>query len=221
MRGTPFTLSFALLALCGHGLAGPCKPNTTSTALDGPSSTQGVTSTSAQETTSASTAVSTTTEESSAVESFTSYSSSIISDPVSSIATTTSDALLSSSTELSASSETTDTSDTTTWTTEISTSYTVETTTSDMPVSTTTEQPAPSNLLLNPSFDEPNPDGQFDGSPWAVDYVESGSLNINQDLGRTGSRSAYVLPDQSAGLFTHAIDVDTGLSQQPTNPPLA
>ncbi|KAJ4005642.1 hypothetical protein NW766_011196 [Fusarium irregulare] len=60
-----------------------------------------------------------------------------------------------------------------------------------MPVSTTTEQPAPSNLLLNPSFDEPNPDGQFDGSPWAVDYVESGSLNINQDLGRTGSRSAY------------------------------
>ncbi|KAI1070966.1 hypothetical protein LB507_010994, partial [Fusarium sp. FIESC RH6] len=109
---------------------------------------------------------------------------------LSSIATTTSDALLSSSTELS--SEATDTSVTATWTTELSTtSYTVEPTTSDIPISTTTEKPAPSNLLLNPSFDEPNPNGQFDGSPWAVDFVTAGSLNINQNLGRTGSRSAY------------------------------
>ncbi|KAJ4117605.1 hypothetical protein NW768_010972 [Fusarium equiseti] len=206
MRASPLTLSFALLALCGHGLAGPCKPKTTSTA-EGPSSTQ--------ETTSASTAVSTTVEESSTVESFTSYSSSIISDTVSSIVTTTSDAPLSSSTELSASFETTDTSVTITSTTELSTtSNTVETTTSDTPISTTTEQPAPSNILLNPSFDEPNQNGQVDGSPWNLQWQTSASLSINPNVARTGSHSAYwsfpANSDRSGGEINQRVSFESG-----------
>ncbi|KAH7174386.1 uncharacterized protein B0J16DRAFT_348555 [Fusarium flagelliforme] len=201
MRVTTFNLAFAFLALCGNGHAGPCKPKSTSAALDGPSSTEGTTSASTQETISTSTVVSATTEESTAVESLT---SSIISEPVSSIVTTTSDALLSLSTELSASSETTETSNsmtaetpaTTTMTTELSsefptTSNTAETTTSDVPISTTTEEPAPSGLFLNPSFDEPNPDGEFDGSPWIMADGASSSVSINPDLAHTGSHSAY------------------------------
>lgn len=81
------------------------------------------------------------------------------------------------STKLSLSSETTKTSDTmsaetcatTASTTEVSTEplttyNTAETPTSDVPISTTTEGPAPSNLFLNPSFEEPSIDGEVDGT---------------------------------------------------------
>ncbi|CAG7566164.1 unnamed protein product [Fusarium equiseti] len=204
MKVTPFNLVFAFLALCGNGHAGPCKPKSTSAAVDGPSSTEGVTSASTQGTISASTAVSITTEKSSAIESLTSYSSSIISEPASSFITTTSDALLSYSTELSASSETTETSDsmtaetfaTTTSTTELSTelpttSNTAETVTSDVPISTTSQEPAPSNLFSNPSFEVPSIDGEVDGTSWIVEDGPSSSVSITPDVARTGSHSAY------------------------------
>jgi hypothetical protein len=186
MKATRFSLTFVLLALCGNGHAGPCKPKSSSTALDATSSSE----------------VSTATDASSVAESSTTYLFSIISESIASTATATSDSQLSSSTELPTSSITTETATATTSVAELSssvealtTSNTAEATTSDAPTTTTTtEESAPSGLFLNPSFDEPNGDGDFDGSPWTLeDAVSPISVRINSDLAHTGSHSAYVV----------------------------
>ncbi|WJG35407.1 uncharacterized protein FOBCDRAFT_134088, partial [Fusarium oxysporum Fo47] len=46
--------------------------------------------------------------------------------------------------------------------------------------------------FFNPSFDEPNADGDFDGSPRTLgDAVSPVSVNIKSDLAHTGFHSAY------------------------------
>ncbi|RBR26921.1 uncharacterized protein FIESC28_00189 [Fusarium coffeatum] len=224
MRVPSLNLVSAFLAVCGNAHASPCKPKSTSAALDGPSSTGTVTSVSTQEATSASYVVSITTEGSSVIESLSFYSSSIISKPVSFIVTTTSDAFLSYSTELSSSSETTeasgimaaDMSATTASTTELSTelpttSNTAETTTSDIPISTTSEEPAPSNLFFDPSFEEPSIDGEVDGTPWIVRDGPSSSVGITPDVARTGSHAAYwsvTVTGQNGGTVKQEVALD-------------
>ncbi|KAM0081727.1 hypothetical protein ACKRZS_006115 [Fusarium odoratissimum] len=189
MKATRFSLTFIALAFCGSGHAGPCKPKSSSATLVGTSSTEA--------TLSASTEVSTAT---SVAEPWTTDLSSVISESITSTATATSDSQFSSSTELSTSLITTDTATATTSAAEISssaetltTSNTAEATTSDAPTTTTTtEDSAPSNLFLNPSFDEPNADGDLDGSPWILgDSVSPRSVSINSDLAHSGSQSAY------------------------------
>ncbi|KAF4446202.1 hypothetical protein F53441_10178 [Fusarium austroafricanum] len=191
MKATRFSLTFIVLALCGTGHASPCKPKTSTTissALDGTSSTEATLS-----------ATGTT----SVAESSTTDLTSIISESVST-ATATSDAQPSTSTELSTSSATIETATLTTSTaelssTEILTTSGTETTTSDAlttttdaATTTTTEASTPSGLFLNPTFDEPNGEGDFDGSPWVLqDSVSPMSVHIDSDLGHSSSHSAY------------------------------
>ncbi|KAG5807201.1 hypothetical protein H9Q74_007895 [Fusarium xylarioides] len=194
MKATRFSLTFIALALCGSGHAGPCKPKS-STALIGTTSTEA--------TLSASTEISTGT---SVAESSTTDLSSIISEPITSTATATSDSQFSSSTELLSSSVTIETGTATTSAAELSstietltTSNTAEATTSDAPTTTTAEVSVPSNLFLNPSFDEPNAEGEFDGSPWTLsDSVSPLSFSISSDLAHSGSHSAYWSIDSTA-----------------------
>ncbi|KAJ0138238.1 Uncharacterized protein HZ326_18825 [Fusarium oxysporum f. sp. albedinis] len=184
MKATRFSLTFITLALCGSGHAGPCKPKSSSTVIDGTT----------EATLSASTEISTAT---SIAESSTTDLSSIISESLTSTATATSDS------QIPTSSMTTEPATATTSATELSssaetltTTNTAEATTSDAPTTTTTtEESAPSELFLNPSFDEPNADGDFDGSPWTLgDAVSPVSVSIKSDLAHTGFHSAYVAP---------------------------
>ncbi|EXM20305.1 hypothetical protein RAB80_003700 [Fusarium oxysporum f. sp. vasinfectum] len=183
MKATRFSLTFIALALCGSGHAGPCKPKSSSTAIDGTTSTEA--------TLSASTEISTAT---SIAESSTTDLSSIISESLTSTATATSDS------QIPTSSMTTEPVTATTSATELSSSVetltttnTAEATTSDAPTTTTTtEESTPSELFLNPSFNEPNADGDFDGSPWTLgDAVSPVSVSIKSDLAHTGFHSAY------------------------------
>ncbi|KAF5576626.1 hypothetical protein FPANT_10845 [Fusarium pseudoanthophilum] len=191
MKATRFSLTFVALALCGTGHAGPCKPRS-STALVGTTSTEA--------TLSASTEISTAT---SVAEFSATDLSSIISESTTATATATSDSQLSSSTELS-SSVTTETATATTSAAEFSSTVetltasttaeatTSEATTSEAPTTTTAEVSVPSNLFLNPSFDEPNADGEFDGSPWTLsDSASPLSVSISSVLAHSGSHSAY------------------------------
>ncbi|KAF5568396.1 hypothetical protein FPHYL_2780 [Fusarium phyllophilum] len=194
MKATRFSLTFVALALCGSVYAGPCKPKS-STALIGTTSTEA--------TLSASTEISTAT---SVAESSTTDLSSIISESITSSATATLDSQFSSSTELLSLSVTTETATATTSAAELSstietltTSNTAEVTTSDAATTSTAEVSVPSNLFLNPSFDEPNADGDFDGSPWTLsDSVSPLSVSISSDLAHSGSHSAYWSIDSTA-----------------------
>ncbi|KAF4334023.1 hypothetical protein FBEOM_12151 [Fusarium beomiforme] len=74
----------------------------------------------------------------------------------------------------------------------ITTSTAAETTTSDAPTTTAAETSAPSGLFLNPSFDEPNDRGDYDGYPLTrSDTVSPGSVGTSSDIAHTGSHSAY------------------------------
>ncbi|KAM0342378.1 hypothetical protein ACHAPU_009565 [Fusarium lateritium] len=134
------TFTFIVLALCGNGYAGPCKPKSpTTTSLDGTSSIE---------------------------------------------------ATLSASIDLY-SSITIETTTATSMTAELSSSAEVLTTTAES-TTTTAEESGPSQLFLNPSFDLPNDNGDFDGSPWVLtDAVSPKSVRIDDTLGRKGSHSAY------------------------------
>ncbi|KAG5796253.1 hypothetical protein H9Q69_004679 [Fusarium xylarioides] len=194
MKATRFSLTFIALTLCGSGHAGPCKPKSSTTLV----------ATSTEATLSASTEISTAT---SVAESSTTDLSSIISEPITSTATATSDSQFSSSsTELLSSSVTIETGTATTSAAELSstietltTSNTAEATTSDAPTTTTAEVSVPSNLFLNPSFDEPNAEGDFDDSPWTLsDSVSPLSVSISPDPAHSGSHSAYWSIDSTA-----------------------
>ncbi|KAF5555318.1 hypothetical protein FNAPI_6174 [Fusarium napiforme] len=186
MKASRFSLTFVALALCGTGHAGPCKPRS-STAL--------VETTSTEATLSASTVISTAI---SVAESSASDLSSIISESTTATATATSDSQFSSSTGLLSSSITTETATATTSAAELSSttetltaSTTFEATTTEAPTTTTAEVSVPSNLFLNPSFDEPGPDGDYNGSPWAISDSNPSSFSIRSDLAHSGSHSAY------------------------------
>ncbi|KAF5616787.1 uncharacterized protein FTJAE_12936 [Fusarium tjaetaba] len=211
MKATRFSLTFVVLALCSSGHAGPCKPRS-STALVGTTSTEA--------TLSASTEISTAT---SVAESSTADLSSIISESITSTLAETSDSQLSSSTELLSSSVTTDTATVTTSAAELSSTVetltasttaeaiTTEATTTEAPTTTTAEVSVPSNLFLNPSFDEPNGDGDFDGSPWTLsDSVSPLSVTINSDLAHSGSHSAYWSIENTAqnGVVSQTVDIE-------------
>ncbi|KAF5675606.1 hypothetical protein FDENT_9741 [Fusarium denticulatum] len=178
MKATRFSLTFITLALCGSGHAGPCKPKLSSTAIDGTAS--------AGATLSASTEISTATATSIAEPSTTDLSS-VIFESFTSTATAT------SVSQILTSSVTTEPALATTSAETLTTTNSVEASTSDAPTTTTTtEASAPSELFLNPSFDEPNADGDYDGSPWTLgDAVSPISVSIKSGLARTGLHSAY------------------------------
>ncbi|KAF5724192.1 hypothetical protein FMUND_1094 [Fusarium mundagurra] len=207
MKAMRFSLTIVALALCGSGYAGPCKPKP-STAVIGTTSTEATLSTS--------TGISTAT---SVAESSTTDLSSIISESITSTATVTSDSQFSSSAELLSSSITTETVTATTSAAELSStiesltaSTTAEATTSDAPTTTTAEVSTPSNLFLNPSFDEPNADGDFDGSPWTLsDTVSPLSVSISSELAHSGSHSAYWAIDSTSQ--TGVVSQTVGLEQ--------
>ncbi|PNP74672.1 hypothetical protein FNYG_12008 [Fusarium nygamai] len=181
MKAKRFSLTFVALALCGSGHAGPCKPRS-STAL--------VETTSTEATLSASTEISSAT---SVAESSATDLSSFISESITSSATATSDSQFSSSTEL------------------LSSSVTTEAATSEAPTTTTAEVSVPSNLFLNPSFDEPNGDGDYDGSPWTLsDSVSPRSVSISSDLAHSGSHSAYWSIENTAqnGGVSQTVDLE-------------
>ncbi|KAF5978640.1 hypothetical protein FCOIX_5744 [Fusarium coicis] len=205
MKATRFSLTFIALALCGSGHAGPCKPRS-STALVG--------TTSAEATLSASTEISSAT---SVAESSTTDLSSIIFESFTATATATSNSQFSSSTELQHSSVTTETGTATTSVAELSavetltTSNIAEATTSDAPTTTTVEASVPSNLFLNPSFDESNAGGEYDGSPWALsDRNFPISVSITSDLAHTGSHSAYWSIENTAqnGVVSQTVNLE-------------
>ncbi|RGP72653.1 hypothetical protein FLONG3_6661 [Fusarium longipes] len=201
MKATRFSLSFIALALCGHGQAGPCKlkPTTTiSSALEATSSIEATLSATNEIETS--TGIETSADATVVAESSSTDLSSFISESGSSTATATSDAQLSSSTKLSTSSVTTETFIESTTTAELSsttevltTTNTAETTSSEVPTTTTTvEESGPTQLFLNPSFEDQNGNGDFDGSPWVLyDDVIPYSVQFKSGLGHTGSHSAY------------------------------
>ncbi|KAF5247676.1 hypothetical protein FANTH_6299 [Fusarium anthophilum] len=198
---------YSLIGETGH--AGPCKPNLSSTALVGTTSTEATISGSTEISIATSGDQSSTTDISSIVsESVSSTAtsepetsstdlSSAISESIASTATTTTDSQFSSTTELSTSFITTETAITTT-SAELSsietlTTTTAEATTSDAPTTTTTtEESVLSGVFTNPSFEVPNSLGVYTGSPWALlDGDFPMSVSIKSGLGHTGSHSAY------------------------------
>ncbi|KAF5660672.1 hypothetical protein FHETE_8835 [Fusarium heterosporum] len=96
-----------------------------------------------------------------------------------------------STTDLSSSITTDINTATTTTIAELSSSIEIPTTTAEA-TTTTAEEPGPSQLFLNPTFDEPNDDQDYDASPWVLsDSVSPMSVHISDVLGRSGSHSAY------------------------------
>ncbi|CEI63586.1 hypothetical protein FVEN_g6717 [Fusarium venenatum] len=182
MKATRVSLTLAALVFYDNVYASPCKPKSSTTAIL------------------TSSEVLTTTGTISVSESSVAGLPSSISELASTIATATSSVAESASTI------------TTVITSVAEPSSTAILTSSDAPTTTTAvEESSPSGLFINPSFDESNASGDYDGSPWILeDAVSPLSVSINSDLGHSGSHSAYwsITNTAQAGSIHQRLDLE-------------